>query len=144
VSIFNRASGGVQNKRTGKTAVIKPLDSEPMQVAADEDPRQKLVDWMVDPKNPFFARSAVNRYWAHFFSRGIVDPIDDMRVTNPPSNPALLDALAKVLVDNNYSLKHLIKTIVKSRTYQLSATPNQFNKHDKQTYARFYPRLMPA
>ena len=112
--------------------------------AADDDPRQKLVDWMVDPKNPFFARAVANRYWAHFFGRGIVDPLDDMRVTNPPSNPELLDALAKDLVDNKFSLKHLIKTICKSRTYQLSAMPNEFNKHDKQNYARYYPKRMSA
>jgi hypothetical protein len=99
---------------------------------------------MVDPKNPFFGRAVANRYWAHFFGRGIVDPLDDMRVTNPASNPELLDALAKDLVDHKYSLKHMIQTICKSRTYQLSAVPNEFNKHDKQTYARFYPRRMSA
>jgi Protein of unknown function (DUF1553) len=115
-----------------------------MKVAPDEDPRQKLVDWMVNPKNPYFARAVANRYWAHFFGRGIVDPLDDMRVTNPPSNPELLDALAKDLVAHKFSLKHLIKTIVKSRTYQLSAIPNAFNKHDKQAFARFYPRRMGA
>jgi hypothetical protein len=144
VAIFSRSSGGVQNKRTGQPAPIKPLDGQPMQVAADEDPRQKLVDWMVDPKNPFFARAAVNRYWAHFFGRGIVDPIDDMRITNPPSNPELLDALARDFVEHKYSFKHLIRTICKSRTYQLSAVPNDFNKHDKQTYARYYPKRMSA
>ena len=100
---------------------MKPLDGEPMTLDADDDPRQKLVDWMADPKNPFFARAVANRYWAHFFGRGIVDPLDDMRVTNPPSNPELLDALAKDLVENKYSLKHLVKTICKSRTYQLVA-----------------------
>ncbi len=115
-----------------------------MEVGSDEDPRQKLVDWMSDPKNPFFARAVANRYWAHFFGRGIVDPLDDMRVTNPPSNPELLDALAKELVDGKFSLKRLIKVIVKSRTYQLSAVPNEFNKHDKQAYARFYPRRIGA
>ncbi len=144
VFIFNRSSGGVTNKRTGKTAVMKPLDGEPMEVGADEDPRQKLVDWMVGPKNPFFARAVANRYWAHFFGRGIVDPLDDMRVTNPPSNPELLDALAQDLIDHKFSLKSLIKTICKSRTYQLSAVPNEFNKHDKQTYARYYPKRMSA
>ncbi len=142
--IFNRPAGSVINKRTGKPAEITPLDAEPMTVGADEDPRHKLVDWMVNPKNPFFARAVANRYWAHFFGRGIVDPLDDMRVTNPPSNPELLDALAKDLLDSKFSLKQLIKTIVKSRTYQLSAIPNEFNKHDKQTYARFYPRRMTA
>jgi len=86
----------------------------------------------------------VNRYWAHFFGRGIVDPLDDMRVTNPPSNPELLDALARDFVEYKFSLKHLIKTICKSRTYQLGAVPNEFNKHDRQAYARFYPKRMTA
>ena len=143
-AVFNRSSGSVTNKRTGQPAVMKPLDGKPVDIGPDEDPRQKLVDWMVDPTNPFFARAVANRYWAHFFGRGIVDPLDDMRVTNPPSNPALLDALAKDLVDSHYSLKHLVKTIVKSRTYQLSSTPNEFNQHDKQNYARYYPRRMSA
>jgi hypothetical protein len=143
-AIFNRSSGGVVNKRTGQTAVMKVLDGPPVTAGPDEDPRQKLVDWMVAPDNPFFARAVANRYWAHFFGRGIVDPLDDMRVTNPPSNPKLLDGLAKDLVDHKYSLKHLIRTICQSRTYQLSSTPNEFNKHDKQTYARYYPKRMSA
>ncbi len=142
--VYSRSNGGVTNKRTGQPAVMKPLDGKPMQVGHYEDPRQKLVDWMVDPRNPFFARAVANRYWAHFFNRGIVDPLDDMRVTNPPSNPELLDALAQDLVEHKYSLKHLIATICKSRTYQLSATPNEFNKYDKQNYARYYPRRMSA
>jgi hypothetical protein len=142
--IYSRSQGGVTNKRTGQAAVMKPLDGKPMEVGHYDDPRQKLVDWMVDPHNPFFARAVANRYWAHFFGRGIVDPLDDMRVTNPPSNPQLLDALAKDLVDHKYSLKHLIGSICKSRTYQLSSTPNEFNKHDKQNYARYYPRRLSA
>ncbi|HEV3437633.1 MAG TPA: DUF1549 and DUF1553 domain-containing protein [Gemmata sp.] len=142
--VFNRGTGSVTNKRTGKTADIKPLDGDPMQVATEDDPRQKLVDWMVDPKNPFFAKAVANRYWAHFFGRGIVDPLDDMRVTNPPSNPELLNALAQNLVDNKFSLKALIKTICKSRTYQLSSAPNEFNKLDKQAYARYYPKRLQA
>jgi hypothetical protein len=143
--IFNRSSGNVVNKRTGQPAVMKALDAQPMQpLGSDEDPRQKLVDWMVKPDNPFFAKAVANRYWAHFFGRGIVDPLDDMRVTNPPSNPELLDALANDFVANKYSLKHLVKTIVNSRTFQLNSAPNEFNKHDKQNYARFYPQRMGA
>ena len=88
---------------------MKPLDGDPVKLDPGEDPRHRLVDWMVDAKNPFFARAVANRYWAHFFGRGIVDPVDDMRVTNPPTNPELLDALAKDLVDNKFSLKHLVK-----------------------------------
>jgi hypothetical protein len=142
--LFTRASGSVVNKRTNQPAIMRPLGGDPINVDADHDPRQKLVDWLVDPKNPFFARAVVNRYWAHFFNRGIVDPLDDMRVTNPPSNPELLDALAADFVEHHDSLKHLVRTICKSRTYQLSSVPNEFNKHDKQAYARYYPRRMPA
>jgi hypothetical protein len=142
--VYSKPDGGVTNKRTHQPAVIKPLDGPPLVIERGEDPRQKLAEWMTDPKNPFFARAVANRYWAHFFGRGIVDPIDDMRVTNPPSNPELLDALAKTLVDNKFSLKALVKTIAKSRTYQLSALPNEFNKHDKQTFARYYPKRLAA
>jgi hypothetical protein len=142
--VFNKGTGSVINKRTGKNAEIKPLDGAAMQVAIEDDPRQKLVDWMVDPKNPFFAKAVANRYWAHFFGRGIVDPLDDMRVTNPPSNPELLNALAQNLIDHNFSLKALIKTICKSRTYQLTSAPNEFNKLDKQAYARYYPKRLQA
>ena len=142
--IFNKGTGTVQNLRTKTTAVMKALDAEPVKLNPGEDPRHRLIDWMTEAKNPFFARSVANRYWAHFFGKGIVDPLDDMRVTNPPTNPELLDALAKELIDSKFSLKHLIKVITKSRTYQLSAMPNQFNKHDKRNYARYYPRRMPA
>jgi hypothetical protein len=143
-AIYNLPSGSVQNKRTGQPAEIKPLDADAIQVAPTDDPREKLADWMTNSKNPFFAKAVANRYWAHFFSRGIVDPPDDMRVTNPPSNPELLEALAKDFEEHKYSLKHLIATICKSRTYQLSAVPNEFNKRDKQAFARYYPKRMGA
>ncbi len=143
-SYYVKSTGSVTNKRSGKPAIMKPLDGEPIEVGTEDDPRAKLVDWMVDVKNPFFAKAVANRYWAHFLGRGIVDPLDDMRVTNPPSNPELLDALAKDLVENKFSLKALIRTIVKSRTYQLSSVPNEFNKSDKQAYARYYPKRLQA
>jgi Protein of unknown function (DUF1553)/Protein of unknown function (DUF1549) len=142
--VYVRSNGSVTNKRTNKTAPLKPLDAEPLDVDGVDDPRQRLADWMADAKNPFFARAVANRYWAHFFGRGIVDPIDDLRVTNPPSNPELLDALAKSLVDNKFSLKALVKTICKSRTYSLSANPTEFNKSDKQSFARYYPKRLAA
>ena len=142
--LFTRADGAVTNTRTGRPAAPKPLDADPMQIDAADDPRQKLVDWMTSPDNPFFARAVANRYWAHFFGRGIVDPLDDMRVTNPPTNPELLDALARSLTGGGYSLRGLVKTICKSRTYQLSAVPNEWNRHDKQAYARYYPKRLPA
>jgi hypothetical protein len=139
-----RRDGSVANKRTGQPAQIKPLDGEVMNVPPGQDPRQLLADWLARKDNPFFARAVVNRYWAHFFGRGIVDPPDDMRITNPPSNEALLDALARDFIEHGYSLKHLIRTICKSRTYQLSSLPNQFNKFDRKNFARFYPQRMNA
>ena len=142
--IFNRGTGTVTNTRTNRPAIMKALDADPVKLESGEDPRHRLVDWMVDAKNPFFARAVANRYWAHFFSKGIVDPVDDMRVTNPPSNPELLDALAQELIQSKYSLKHLVKLLVKSRSYQLSAMPNEFNKNDKKAFARYYPRRMTA
>ncbi|MBM4067828.1 MAG: DUF1553 domain-containing protein [Planctomycetes bacterium] len=144
VVIFAKPNGTVQNKRTNKAAIMRPLDGDEVKVDPGDDPRHRLVDWMVDAKNPFFARAVVNRYWAHFMSRGIVDPPDDMRATNPPSNPALLDALAADLIKNKFSLKETIRSICRSRTYQLSSMPNEFNKQDKRSFARYYPRRMAA
>jgi hypothetical protein len=142
--LFVKSTGSVTNKRNQQTAPMKPLDGSSITVPPDEDPRQLFADWLVSPKNPFFARAVANRYWAHFFGKGIVDPLDDMRVTNPPSNPELLDALAANLIENKYSLKALVKTICKSRTYQLSSNPNEFNQSDKQSYARYYPKRLQA
>lgn len=122
----------------------RPLGGTDVNVPAGEDPRKRLADWMVRPDNPFFARALVNRYWSHFFGRGIVEMPDDMRVTNPPSNPPLLDALAKDFVEHKLDLKHLIRTICTSKTYQLSSTPNEYNAKDRQNFARFYPRRLPA
>ena len=122
----------------------KALDGAELDVPAGDDPRQLLADWMVDPKNPFFARALVNRYWAHFFGRGIVEVPDDMRVTNPPGNPELLDALAKDFAEHKYDLKRLIRAFCLSKAYQLSSAPNEYNAKDRQNFARFYPRRLPA
>jgi hypothetical protein len=142
--IFSRSSGTVTNKRTNRPAAPQPLGGSPLMVGPDDDPRQALATWLTAPNNPYFARAIVTRYWAHFFGRGIVDPPDDMRVTNPPSNPELLDALAAGFVENHFSLKWLVRTICRSRTYGLSATPNEWNQHDRQNYARYFPKRMTA
>jgi hypothetical protein len=122
----------------------KALGARVIPISAQQDPRQKLVDWMAESKNPFFARALVNRYWAHFFGRGIVEPLDDMRLTNPPSNAELLDGLAASFVRSGYDLKALVRTICTSRVYELSSLPNQYNAKDKQSFARHYPRRMSA
>ena len=86
----------------------------------------------------------MNRLWAHYFGRGIVEPIDDFRATNPPSNPELLDALANDLVAHNFDLKEIHRVILNSRTYQQSSRPNQYNRQDTNNFARFYPKRMMA
>jgi hypothetical protein len=121
-----------------------PLGGEELTVEPGADPREKLAEWMTRPDNPFLARALVNLYWSHFLGRGIVEPADDMRVTNPPSNPELLDALAREFVEHRFDLKHLIRTICTSKVYQLSSTPNEFNQKDRQNFARCYPRRLPA
>ncbi len=133
-----------KNPRTNKNVKAAGLGSEPMEMDPDADPRARLADWMTDPKNPFFARALVNRYWKHFLGRGLVDPEDDMRVTNPATNPALLDALAQSFVDSKYDLKRLIRTICTSKTYQLSAVPNEHNADDRQNFSRFLPKRLNA
>lgn len=138
------ADGLITGPHGKSYAKPRPLDGKELDVPAADDPRHKLVDWMVRPDNPYFARALANRYWAHFFGRGIVDMPDDMRVSNPPSNEPLLDVLAKDFLDHKFDLKHLIRTICTSKTYQLSSNPNENNQKDKQNYARFYPRRLPA
>jgi hypothetical protein len=99
---------------------------------------------MREKTNPFFAKALVNRYWKHFFRRGLVDPEDDIRDTNPPTNPELLDALASKFVQSGYDLKWLIRTVTQSTTYQLSSVPNDHNEIDQQNFSRYYPRRLPA
>lgn len=132
------------NPVTGKQAEPKFLAGEYVKFAAEEDPRHGLVDWMTKPENPFFAKAFVNRMWAHFMGRGLVHEVDDLRDTNPASNPELLDALAKDFVDHHFDTKHILRVIAKSRVYQLSAEPREENKHDRQNYARYYARRMIA
>lgn len=103
-----------------------------------EDVREALADWITSPKNPWFSRALANRVWKHYLGRGIVEPVDDLRTTNPPSNQALLDTLADTLTREKYDLRKLIKAILNSRTYQVSSVPNASNEHDQSNYSRFY------
>ncbi|HZW34721.1 MAG TPA: DUF1549 domain-containing protein [Isosphaeraceae bacterium] len=142
--IFTARSGTVTHPKTGEVMTPRGLGGDPIAIGVEEDPRQKLVDWMADPRNPYFAKALVNRYWAHFFGRGLVEPMDDFRSTNPPSNPALLAALAESFIKSGYDLKGLIRTITTSRVYGLSSAPNPSNAKDRQSFARHYPRRMSA
>ncbi|HLK55194.1 MAG TPA: DUF1549 domain-containing protein [Chthonomonadaceae bacterium] len=103
-----------------------------------------LADWVTNSKNPFFARATVNRLWSYYFGRGIVHPVDDMRSTTPESVPGLLDALAKEFVDHKYDTKYIIRLILNSRAYQLTAIPNDSNSRDDRFFSHFFPKPMPA
>ena len=136
--------GNVQNPRTGQTMTPKPFGGTEYKYVKGEDPRQKLVDWMVSKDNPYFARAIANRIWAHYMNRGLVEAVDDLRATNPPTNPALLDALASDLRAHGFDLKLLMKTVMKSRVYGLMREPTAANAMDHENYARHYPqRLSP-
>ena len=139
-----RALPEVISKKNGAKLLPAALGTSAPALTADDDARLALADWLSKPDNPFFARSLVNRYWKHFFNRGIVDPEDDMRDTNPPSHPELLEALAHDFVTSGYDLKKLIRTLVTSSTYQLSSTPNQYNREDQHYFSRYYARRLTA
>jgi hypothetical protein len=116
----------------------------PVLKAEDGDFREELWKWMASKDNPFFARSFVNRVWGHYFGVGIVNPVDDFSLANPASNEKLLDALAADFVKNKYDVRAIEKTVLMSRTYQLSSTPNETNKFDKVNFARSYVRPLMA
>ncbi|MCA9154483.1 MAG: DUF1549 domain-containing protein, partial [Planctomycetales bacterium] len=139
-----RGVAQAQNPKTGEQVKPTGLGSPAEEVGPEDDPRHKLVDWMAADDNPFFAYALVNRYWKHFFGRGLVDPEDDMRVTNPATNPALLEALAQDFIKHDFDLKHLVRTICNSQVYQLSAEPNAWNQNDKQNFSRYYPQRLNA
>jgi hypothetical protein len=109
-----------------------------------QDPRVKLAEWITAPDNPFFARSFTNRVWAHYFGVGVVNPVDDFSLANPPTNARLLNALAKEFVASGYDLRGLERMILLSRTYQLDHTTNASNKFDKNNFSHSYVRPMMA
>ena len=133
----------VQGNR-GEVALPTFLGGESLAPNYQGDVLQVLADWMTSPTNPYFAKATVNRLWSHYFSRGIVDPVDDMRATTPPSVEGLLEALADAFVKSGFDTKHVIRQILNSRTYQLSAEPNETNQLDDRFFSRFYPRPMMA
>ncbi|MEM7015320.1 MAG: DUF1553 domain-containing protein, partial [Verrucomicrobiota bacterium] len=133
-----------ENPATKEKLKPTPLDGEPLEIAEVQDPRFELASWMTSKENPYFARMLVNRYWKHFFSRGLVEPEDDIRVTNPATHPQLLEELAAHVANSGFDLKDLIRTICNSRAYQLSSEPLPENEADNQFYARYYPKRFSA
>lgn len=144
-SFYAAAGGSVNHPVSGRPIKPRPPDGPWLENEEDApDPRQAFARWLTGPDNPFFARAIVNRVWAALFGRGFVEPVDDFRVSNPPSNAPLLDALAADFVRHGFDAKHLLRTIANSRLYQLSSTPNDSNLADTRNYSRSYRRRLPA
>jgi hypothetical protein len=142
--VLNRNAGAAMNPRTGQPQAAKFLGGVAPKLDAKQDRREAYATWLTAPENPFFARGLVNRVWSYFFHRGIIDPVDDIRNTNPPINPALLDALTKDFIEHKFDVRHLMKRIATSATYQRSSIPTDGNRHDEQNFSHAIPRRVPA
>src|SRR5207247_9604142 len=138
------AKGDVKHPVTGKVLAPKPLAGLAPTLDPDRDPREALATWVTSPDNPYFAKVIVNRVWADLMGRGIVDPVDDLRATNPPTNGALLDALAADFRRNGYDPKKLLRTIMASHAYGLSSLPKGRNAADLRYFSRHYRQRLRA
>jgi hypothetical protein len=141
---LNLAAGNATNPRSGKLQAPRFLGADAPAIEAGKDRREVYAAWLTSPQNPYFARSMVNRVWSYFFHRGIIDPVDDVRSTNPPINPALLDALTQDFVASKFDLRALMRRIVTSATYQRTSVPTASNKGDEQNFSHAIPRRVPA
>lgn len=143
-TLFIADRGDLIQPRTGKPQPPAPLDGQAIASDSTEDRREALADWLTSPENPYFTRSIANRVWANFFGRGIVEPVDDLRISNPASNEPLLQAISEYLAKNDYDLKSLMRLILRSETYRRSSTPLPENEGDQKYYSRYYPRRLMA
>lgn len=135
---------GKKNGEGPTSSLARVLGGEEIELSELEDARQPLVDWLRDPKNPYFARAFVNRVWSNYFNVGIVEPPDDLSLANPPSNKALLDHLAEGFIASKFDMRWLHREIINSRTYQLSWQTNDTNAKDEKNFARSVPRRLAA
>ena len=146
--VYNNPTGRVINQSVqgnrGQVAQPTFLGGDTLPEAYREEAIQHLADWMTADSNPYFAKATVNRLWSYYFGRGIVDPVDDMRATTPPSVEGLLEVLAEEFIRSEFDTKHIIKLMLNSRTYQLSAAPNETNELDDRFFSRFMPRPLMA
>jgi hypothetical protein len=140
----NRSPVGVSQPRTGRFLAPQPLDRTSPFVAPGDDPRRVLANWITDPGNEYFTGAMVNRLWKHFLNVGLVEPVDDLRATNPPTNPELWRYLCDEFVRSRFDRKHLIRLIVNSRTYQLESNTVAGNENDSRFYSHYYARRLPA
>jgi hypothetical protein len=144
VSVYTNPTGEVNHPRLAKPLPPRPLDGEAIPLDSEKDRREHLADWLTSPQNPYFARAVVNRVWKNFMGRGLVEAVDDMRATNPPSNEELMAALVKDFTDHKFDLKHLIRTVMNSAAYQRSSEANETNRQDERYYSRYVIKRLPA
>jgi hypothetical protein len=142
--VFSDVRGELLQPSTGRPQPPRPLDAEPVPFDNTTDRRLYLADWLTSPENTYFTRSIVNRVWANFFGVGLVEAVDDLRTTNPPSNEELFQATCDYLVANQYDLKELMRAILRSAAYQRSSEPVAGNEPDERFYSHYYPRRLPA
>ncbi len=142
--IFDRGGGEVRHPVGNRVVPVKFLGGDRPEVAPGEDRRAVLAEWLTAPDNPYFAPAIANRVWTHFFGLGIVEPIDDVRISNPPSNPQLYEALGRKLVEYDYDLKRLVRDICRSNAYQRSTQANESNREDQRNFARARVRRLRA
>jgi hypothetical protein len=143
-TLYVASRGELIQPLTGKPQPPRPLDGEPLDFDDPEDRRIYLAQWLTAPENPYFARSITNRVWANFFGVGLVEPVDDMRLSNPASNEELLAAAAEFLIEQQFDLKKLMRVILQSQTYQRSSQALPENEQEQRYYSRYYPRRLMA
>jgi hypothetical protein len=144
VILWSRSTGEVHHPADGR--VMKPWVpvTGDLEIANTADRRAALAEWLTSPDNPFFARVEVNRIWAQVMGRGIVEPFDDFRDSNPPANAQLLEALAEDFIDHGFDRDHILRTILNSRTYQADSRPNELNREDNKYFSHYMPRQLTA
>jgi Protein of unknown function (DUF1553)/Protein of unknown function (DUF1549) len=142
--VYDRSTGEVTHPKDGRVMPPSFPYDHPGKIRKTAGRREQLADWLTAPENPFFAKSIVNRVWSYFLGKGIIDPVDDIRSSNPPSNPPLLDALEKDFVTHGFDLRHLMRTIAQSQTYQSSIVTNAFNEDDLANFSHAVPRRLTA
>lgn len=142
--LVSARSGDVIQPRIGRPQKPRPLEGDALEFDSAKDRREHLADWLIGPSNPYFAKSVVNRVWANFFGVGLVERVDDLRVSNPASNEPLLASAADYLRAQKYDLKALMREILRSESYQRSSEPTEGNGSDTRFYARYYPRRLMA
>ncbi len=144
VVVFAKTSGDINHPRLLRPLPPTPLDGKPLPLDSPDDRRIAFAEWLTSAKNPYFARAIVNRVWANFMGRGLVDPADDLRATNPASNEELFAALTKDFIDSGFDVRRLIRTIMNSGAYQLSSEANATNQNDDRFYSKYLIKRLPA